>query len=61
MAGAAGTIVPFSVQFVNIYPAFAAAITVTEEPELNVPAPVVTPPNNGFDDTATVYDDTAAV
>jgi hypothetical protein len=47
--------IPFSVQFVNVYPAFAVAVTVTEEPELNGPLPLVVPPANGIDDSVTVY------
>jgi hypothetical protein len=47
--------IPFSVQFVNVYPAFAVAVTVTEEPELNGPPPLVVPPTAGFDDNVTVY------
>src|SRR5690554_5691842 len=44
-----------SVQFVKVYPVAATALTVTEAPELNEPPPVVDPPINGFDESATVY------
>ena len=30
-------------------------MTVTEEPELNGPLPLVVPPANGIDDSVTVY------
>ena len=48
------TVAP-SVQFVNVYPVFGVAFTVTEEHELNVPPPVVVPPSDGFDINVTVY------
>jgi len=38
-----------------VYPEFGVAVTVTEEPELNVPPPLVVPPAAGFDDSVTVY------
>ena len=43
-----------SVQLTNMYPAARTALTVTESPELNVPAPVVAPPSGGLDDNVTV-------
>ena len=52
--------IPFSVQFVNVYPAFAVAVTVTEEPELYGPLPLVVPPAAGFLDIDTLYCGTAA-
>jgi hypothetical protein len=44
-----------SVQFVNLYPTFAVAVTVTEALESNVPTPLAVPPADGIDDNATVY------
>ncbi len=44
-----------SFQFVKVYPTAGTALTVTEVPELNEPAPVVVPPSKGFEDNATVY------
>ncbi len=44
-----------SFQFVKVYPTAGTALTVTEVPEVNEPAPVVVPPSKGFEDNATVY------
>ena len=38
----------------NVYPAFVVAVTVMDEPESNVPPPLVVPPAAGFDDNVTV-------
>ena len=40
---------------VNVYPAFGAAVIVTEEPEVNTLPPLVVPPANEIDDSVTVY------
>ena len=49
------TIVPFSVQFANVYPVFAVATNVAVEPPLYVPAPVIVPPSTGFTVAVIVY------
>ena len=43
-----------SVQFTNLYPAFANAVTVTEALESNVPPPLAVPPAAGSADSVTV-------
>ena len=48
------TCVPFSVQFTNWYPVAGMAVTVAEDPELNVPPPLVLPPDVGFDERVTI-------
>ena len=37
-------VAPVSAQFLKRYPEFGVAVTVTESPHLNVPPPVVVPP-----------------
>jgi hypothetical protein len=44
-----------SVQFVNLYPAFAVAVILTEALESNVPPPLAVPPADGIDDSVIVY------
>ena len=48
------TLTPFSVQSKKVYHVLALADTVTLEPALNEPAPVVVPPAAGLADKATV-------
>ena len=48
------TIFTPSDQFLNVYPTEGIALTVTDAPELNLPAPFVVPPSCGLDDSATV-------
>ena len=49
------TIVPPSVQFANVNPVLAVAVTVTDVPETNVPPPVTVPPAAGFALTVMAY------
>ena len=52
---------PFSVHLINAYPVLGVAVTVIEDPELNIPPPLVVPPAEGFDDNDTVSFTAAAV
>ena len=49
------TTFPFSVQLLKEYPVFAEAVTVTDDPDVLVPPPLVAPPAVGLELSVMVY------